>query len=213
MAAHGGLIKPVARQLGLDFQAFEMLLQDVITSRDRIEVVNRLAPLGLALFGNPAWARAMALNEAVFRAYKPGPPVRSHDELLTVYNSSKLSVNLPQSFISESFQYRLLDVMSSNALLVTRRTPEPDLFRVFGPECPVVMFDTAQELEAVCAHYLAHEDERLAKVAACNALVTEAFSFRSRALDYLRLAGVDFAPPAEPPERGGLEIVIDETLA
>jgi spore maturation protein CgeB len=155
----------------------------------------------------------MVLSEAVFRAYRPGPPVRTHQELLTVYNSSKLSVNLPQSFISESFQYRLLDVMSSNALLVTRRTPEPDLYRVFGPDCLVAMYDSLAELEAVCAYYLAHEDERAARVAACNALVTEAFSFRSRALDYLRLAGVEFAPPPEPTPRGCLRVLTDKSLA
>ena len=102
--------------------------------------------------------------------------------------------------------------MSSNALLVTRRTPNPDLFRVFGPDCPVAMFDSLADLESVCRHYLADEAARAAKVAACNALVTEAFSFRSRALDYLRLAGVDFAAPDNPP-RGMARLVIDTTLA
>jgi Glycosyl transferases group 1 len=213
LAAHSAVIMPVIEQLGLEFQAFEMILQDVCTSRDRVEVVRRLGPHGLALFGNPAWAKGMVLNAEVYRAYRPGPAVRTHKDLLNVYNSSKLSVNLPQSFISESFQYRLLDVMSSNALLVTRRTPEPDLYRVFGPDCPVVMFDSPEDLERVCAHYLTNEDERAARVAACNSLVTEDFSFRSRALDYLRLAGVDFTPPLSPPPRGRSQLVIDETLA
>jgi hypothetical protein len=212
MSVHDALISPVIEQVGFDFQTFEMVLQDMVTSRDRVEVVNRLAPHGLALFGNEAWAKAMVLGETAFQAFRPGPPVRTHQELLKVYNSSRLAVNLPQSFISESFQYRVLDVMSSNALLVTRRTPEPDIHRVFGPDCPVVMYDSLAELEAVCAHFLAHEDERAAKVAACNALVTEAFSFRSRVLDYLRLAGVDFAPPADPPPRGRASLLIDESF-
>jgi len=213
MSVHGALISPVIEQVGFDFQSFEMLLQDMVTSRDRVEVVNRLAPHGLALFGNAAWAKAMVLSDTAFQAYKPGAAVSSHQELLKIYNSSKLSVNLPQSFISESFQYRVLDVMSSNALLVTRRTPEPDIYRVFGPDCPVVMYDSLAELEAVCAHHLAHEDERAAKVEACNALVTETFSFRSRALDYLRLAGVDFEPSANPPARGKARLLIDRSFA
>lgn len=213
LAAHADMIMPVISQLGLDQQAFEMMLQDVSTSRDRFEVVQRLAPHGLALFGNPAWAKGMVLSPEVYQAYKPGPPIRAHKDLLTVYNSSKLSINLPQSFISESFQYRLLDVMSSNALLVTRRTPEPDLYRVFGPDCPVVMFDSIDDLEKLCVHYLSHEDERAARVAACNSLVTEDFSFRNRALDYLRLAGADFTPAVGPTLRGRFRLVIDETLA
>jgi len=213
MSAHHDVILSVVNQLGLGLQAFEMVLQDIATSRERVDVVNRLAPHRLSLFGNPAWSKSMVMSAGVFQAYRPGPPVHAHEELLAVYNSSKLSINLPQSFISESFQYRLLDVMSSNALLLTRRTPNPDLFRVFGPDCPVVMFDSLDDLERVCVHYLAHEDERLALVAACNSLVTDDFSFRRRALDYLRLAGVDYTPPPSPLPRGKGQIVIDETLA
>ncbi len=212
MSVHQALVAPIVKKLRLDFKTFEMTLQDICTSRDRLQIVRRLAPHGLALFGNPAWAKGMMLDADVYQAYRPGPPLRAHQDLLKVYNASKLSINLPQSFISESFQYRLLDVMSSNALLVTRRTPEPDLHRVFGPDCPVVMFDTLDDLEKLCTHYLDHEDERLALVAACNALVTEDFSFRSRALDYLRLAKIDFTPSTTPPPRGRFALVTDETI-
>ena len=194
MAENAEVIERLAAEASMTFRAFEMMLQDMVTARQRVEVANRLAPHGLTLFGNPAWARAMALSQGAFAAFTPGPPARRHDDLLNIYNASLISVNLPQSFISESFQYRLLDVMSSNALLVTKRTPEPDLYRVFGPDCPVPMYDSLAELEAICAHYLAHEDERRAIVAACNALVTPDFSFRSRSLDYLRLAGVAYRP-------------------
>jgi spore maturation protein CgeB len=104
--------------------------------------------------------------------------------------------------------------MSSNALLVTKRTPEPDLYRVFGPDCPVPMYDSLDELEAICAHYLAHEDERRAVVAACNALVTPDFSFRSRCLDYLRLAGVTYQPPSgAPAARKDVRVLTDQEFA
>ena len=101
--------------------------------------------------------------------------------------------------------------MSSNALLVTRRTPNPDLFRVFGPDCPVRMLDSTCRTWKRSAATISPTAARAAKVAACNALVTEAFSFRSRALDYLRLAGVDFTPADDPP-RGHARLVIDTTL-
>jgi hypothetical protein len=194
MADHAEVIEGLAAEASMPFRAFEMMLQDMVTTRQRVEVADRLAPHGLALFGNPAWARAMVLSQGAFAAFTPGPPARSHDDLLRIYNASLISVNLPQSFISESFQYRLLDVMSSNALLVTKRTPDPDLHRVFGSDCPVPMYDSLSELESICAHYLAHEEERREIVAACNALVTPDFSFRSRGLDYLRLAGVAYRP-------------------
>ncbi|GLS46574.1 glycosyltransferase [Methylobacterium brachythecii] len=208
----GHAILPVVNSLGIEIQVFEMLLQNVRTSRDRMEVVRRLSPHGLALFGNSAWAKGMLLSDNVYKSFKPGAPIRTHQDLLNIYNSSKLAINQPQASITESFQYRLLDVMSSNALLVTRRTPEPDLYRVFGPDCPVVMFDDAEDLEKVCIYYLTHEDERAARVAACNSLVGEEFSFRSRALDYLRLAGVNFTQP-NLPSRGRMQLLTNEIFA
>jgi len=195
MTQHAEVIEGLAAQIPMTFRTYETMLQNVVTARQRVELVTRLAPHGLAVFGNREWARAMVLNKDVFGAFRPGPGASTHEDLMQIYNASLISVNLPQSLISESFQYRLLDVMSSNALLVTKRTPEPDLYRVFGADCPVPMYDSLAELEAICAHYLAHEDERRAVVAACNALVTPDFSFRSRCLDYLRLAGVDYQPP------------------
>jgi len=214
MADHAEVIETLASQVPMPFRAFETMLQNVVTARQRVELVNRLGPHGLALFGNHEWSRAMVLNSEAFAAFKPGPAASSHQDLLRIYNASRISVNLPQSFISESFQYRLLDVMSSNALLVTKRTPEPDLYRVFGPDCPVPMFDSLSELETICAHYLAHEDERRAIVAACNALVTPDFSFRSRCLDYLRLAGVTYQPPCGAPAvRKDVRVLTDQEFA
>jgi hypothetical protein len=214
MADHAEVIEGLAAQVPMTFRTFETMLQNVVTARQRVEVVSRLSPHGLALFGNREWARAMVLNQDVFAAFRPGPGASSHEDLLRIYNASLISVNLPQSLISESFQYRLLDVMSSNALLVTKRTPEPDLYRVFGPDCPVPMYDSLAELEAICAHYLAHEDERRAVVAACNALVTPDFSFRSRCLDYLRLAGVAYQPPSgAPAARKDVRVLTEQEFA
>jgi len=66
--------------------------------------------------------------------------------------------------------------MSSNALLVTRPHPRarplPGLRRRLSGD----MYDDLAELEAVCAHYLAHEDERAAKVAAVQRPGHRAFS-------------------------------------
>jgi spore maturation protein CgeB len=86
-----------------------------------------------------------------------------------------------------------VDIMASNALLITHRSTPSDLHRIFGADCPVPTYGDLDELERLCAHYLANEDERRALVKACNALVRDGFSFRDRALDLVRLAGL--SPP------------------
>ncbi|HEY2358154.1 MAG TPA: hypothetical protein VGH86_11945, partial [Phenylobacterium sp.] len=87
MAENREAVEALVAWVPTTFRTFEMMLQDVVTSRHRVEVVNRLGPHGLCLFGNSAWAKAMVLSGAAFEAFTPGPSVASHDDLLRVYNS------------------------------------------------------------------------------------------------------------------------------
>jgi hypothetical protein len=180
------------------FEYFEMQMQNIVTNRQRLSVVERLAPHGLALFGNSNWRRLMTSNKAVLDVFQPGPAVVGHGDLRKIYDASKIAINVPQRHVSqEAIQYRVVDIMASNALLITHRSDPSDLHRIFGADCPVPTFGDLDELERLCAHYLRNEDERLAAVHACNTLVREGFSFRDRALDLLRIAGLD------PPNRTG----------
>ena len=85
-------------------------------------------------------------------------------------------------------QYRILDILASKSLLITQHVPNSDLERLFGADSPIVTFTDIDDLHAKCAYYLEHEDERLARVSACNAMVANGFSFRERVLEYLALS-------------------------
>jgi hypothetical protein len=84
----------------------------------------------------------------------------------------------------------VFDVMASPSLLITEHHPDSDLFRLFGEDCPVPMYKSFDHLRELCRHYLAHEDERLARVATCNALVGGASRISSRLSEMLAVAGV-----------------------
>jgi hypothetical protein len=176
------------------FEFFEMQMQNIATNRQRLSVVERLAPHGLALFGNKNWRRLMSSNKAVLEVFHPSAPIVSHGDLRQIYDSAKIAINVPQRHVSqEAIQYRVVDIMASNALLITHRNHPSDLYRIFGEDCPVPTYGDLDELERLCAHYLENEDERLTLVKACNALVRQGFSFRDRALDLLNIGGL--APP------------------
>lgn len=173
------------------FDYFEMQMQNIVTNRQRLAVVERLAPHGLALFGNDYWRRLMTSSRGVLAAFQPGEPAATHADLRRIYDSSKIAINLAQRQSSqEAIQYRVIDIMASNALLITHRAVPSDLYRIFGENCPVPTFDGLDELERLCVYYLENEDERRALVMACNALVQKGFSFRDRAIDLLRLGGL-----------------------
>ena len=123
----------------------------------------------------------------MLQALQSGPAPASHADLTRIYNASRISINAPQAHTAVgAVQYRMIDVMASGALLITRRDRPSDLIRVFGDDCPVPTYRDLDELERLCVHYLAHEDERRELVARCNALVASGYSFAERAIDLLR---------------------------
>lgn len=178
------------------FDFFHSQMQNILTNRTRVAVVERLAKHGLALFGNVNWRKLLTHNDAVLQALQSGPPIGSHADLVRIYNASKLSINLPQSHTAVgAVQFRVIDIMASGALLITRRDAPSDLNRVFGDDCPVPTYRDLDELEELCVHFLTHEDERRDRVAACNALLAKGFSFAERARDLLSVVGLE--PPQD----------------
>ncbi len=181
------------------FDYFQSQLQNILTNRARVEVVERLAPHGLALFGNAGWRTLMTHNAAVLQAFQSGQPPTSHTDLARIYNASRISINVPQAHTAVgAVQYRMIDVIASGALLITRRDTPSDLNRVFGDDCPVPTYSDFDELERLCVHYLEHEDERRELVARCNKLVETGYSFPERARDLLRAVGLAPACGAAP---------------
>lgn len=176
------------------FDYFQTQMQNVLTNRARLAVVERLAKHGLALFGSAGWRKLLTHDEAVMQALQSGPAPASHADLTRIYNASRLSINAPQAHTAVgAVQYRMIDVMASGALLITRRDRPSDLNRVFGDDCPVPTYRDLDELERLCVHYLAHEDERRELVARCNALLASGYSFAERAAQLLGIAGLQ--PP------------------
>ena len=179
------------------FDYFQTQMQNILTNRSRVEVVERLAPHGLALFGNAGWQKLLTYNAQVMAALRPGPALTAHADLRGVYNASKISINLPQAHVTQdAVQYRVIDVMASNALMITKHSPTSDLYRVFGADCPIPTYSNLAELEALCVHYLRDDKARREIVTACNRLVATGFTFAERAVELLRIAGLKAPPKA-----------------
>jgi hypothetical protein len=180
------------------FEYFTAQLLNVLTNRSRVELVRRLAPHGLALWGNAGWRNLLTHDAAVFSALQP-QAITLHADLRRVYNASKISINMPQAHVAnDAVQYRVIDVMASNALMITQYNKNSDLYRVFGADCPIPTYDNLATLERLCVHYLNHETERRALVERCHRLVAEGFSFRERAAKLLDIVGLQSRAGAAP---------------
>ncbi|MCJ2042701.1 glycosyltransferase [Methylobacterium sp. J-059] len=163
----------------------EQQLQNIVTNHRRVEIINRLAPLGLRLYGNDRWKKLMPYNAAVVASFHSAKSLASHADLMEIYNNSLISINLPQAQAGTGIQYRVLDVLASRSLLLTKAVAGTDLSYLFGNENPIETFSTLEELVSKCRYYLEHEAERTARVAECNALVSRGYSFEERVSEYL----------------------------
>ena len=184
-----------------------MHLQEIVTNGTRLAVVERLAPLGLKVFGNARWRTALTLSPSVAQAFRSGAELRRHADLCAVYDRSKISINVPQVHAGTGMQYRVLDILASKSLLITKYVPDSDMERLFGADSPIVTFSDLDDLHAKCAYFLKNDHERRARVKACNALVARGFSFRERALEYLALSNPSLAGRASRHSRAGLSDV------
>jgi hypothetical protein len=171
-----------------DYPLLEMHLQEIVTNAARLQAVERLAPLGLTVFGNARWRTALALSPNTVRSFRAGASLRRHADLCDVYDRSKISINIPQIHAGTGMQYRILDILASKSLLITQYVPSSDMEQLFGADSPIVTFTDVDDLRKKCEFYLKNEDKRRARVQACNDLVAKGFSFPERAMQYLALS-------------------------
>jgi hypothetical protein len=171
---------------------FEMQVQNLISNDSRITVANDLHRFGLHIFGNREWTSAAAYHPKIMDVYHDGGKISSHDDIMRIYNSSKICINSSQVQTESALPYRVIDILASDALLITNYHPESDAFAIFGKDCPIVMYKNIDDLVHLCDYYLAHEDERLILVERCNDLVKNGFEFKDRCKDILKLAGVSY---------------------
>ncbi|GLS46549.1 hypothetical protein GCM10007884_45430 [Methylobacterium brachythecii] len=191
-----------------DFQYLEMQLQNIVTNGTRLATVDILAPLGLRVFGNKRWRTASTFLPAVAYSYRSGSGLQRHAELCAIYDQSKISINFPQSQAATGMQYRILDILASKSLLITKDVPDSDMEKLFGKTSPIVTFTDLADLRTKCNYYLNNEEERLDCVKKCNALVATGFSFRERTLQYLDLSNKKASQAINPDDGRGSIILI-----
>ena len=174
----------------MDIKKLKHTLSIYISASIRIDTLNRVAPLGLSLFGNEEWGKAKSSDQGFINCYQSNEKITTRKQLMEIYNTSKISINAPQVQASSGLAYRVYDVLKSKSLLIIPFNENSDAFNYFGKDCPIPMYKDLDHLYELCEYYLSHEKERKELVVRCNDLVKNGFSFTERAQDYLRIANV-----------------------
>lgn len=111
---------------------------------------------------------------------------RSLDEMPIIFHQSKINLNITAKSIRSGLSLRIFDVLGCGGFLITNyQTEIPELFEI-GTD--LVTYDSLDDLHALCAYYLAHEEERKAIAQNGYEKVKQLHTYDIRLLQMLDLA-------------------------
>lgn len=160
----------VARNLNIP----EILM--VLSGEKRIHVLGAVAKLGLDLYGTENWASEYYGDIALNFCYK-NKKIYSLEHNQEIYNTSKIGINVSHLQATSGFPWRVMDIMASNACLVTDYHSD---FGVLFPEVVDIIptYSNPYEAYEICKRLLKDETHRKDIVAGCNAVINERYRFK-----------------------------------
>lgn len=143
-----------------------------ISSDRRVQLLSILADLGLALYGTRNWTDLLHAPELVMSYRKT--PVHSLRQNQDIYNHSKIGININHIQAKTGFSWRVMDIMASNACLVTE---SQDIYHTLFPDVAIPQYTTRFEAREICQKLLREENQRRDIVHACQETIREKYRF------------------------------------
>lgn len=147
------------------------------TGQIRNQILDLVSPLGLTIFGDPAWKNCYPFSLNLALAY--------HDDLVfslehnqTVYNQSKIAINISHGQAVTAYPWRVLDILASDAVLVS--DSKKDLVADFGNKVPLQLYQSPVESYEICQKLLKDQPMRDDIVAQANAAIEENYRWHHR---------------------------------
>lgn len=145
-----------------------------ISGLRRLKYLTKIADLDLEIRGTYWNIDCMKYFPEVTMCFNPQVTV-SLDENEKFYNSAKISLNTRHIQAQNGFSFRVCDIMSSNACLVTEYCQ--DLKTLF-PKVPIPMFTSDVELREQCLRLLNNENLRREIVEASHEAIEKKHRFK-----------------------------------
>ena len=181
---------------GHDSDKLFNLAANIISTNNRIKALDAVSDLGLKIYGPKKWFETISYSYKLASCYQFVEYIKTRQHLFSIYDRSKICINVNHHQATSGVGYRVFDVLASSALLITEFQEDSDLARLFGENHKIPTYRTPDELRNKAKYYLDHEDERIELVRYCNQLVAKGFSFEERATQMIQIAYPDFDPYA-----------------
>lgn len=157
----------------LDMPAILMAL----SREKRIQVLSSVADYGMKIYGTSNWGTEYYGKFCLNRAYV-NKKVYSLEQNQKIYNESKIGINVSHLQATSGFPWRVMDIMASNACLVTDW--HSDFERLF-PELYGILpiYSDPYEAREICKYLIDNEDKRQSIVKKCNEVINKKYRFKN----------------------------------
>lgn len=160
-------------------------LHQELSDEKRIGVLAMIADLGLTLYGSTNWENSHFFHYKLLLSFC-SKRVMTVSENAAAYNSSKIGISAGLLQAVDGFPWRTLDIMQSNACLVSDY--HKDFDKLF-PKNLFPVYKDAYEAREICKELLSDENKRRKIVKNCQEFAFENFSFNKVAKNINDLIG------------------------
>ena len=174
------------------------VLAELSSCQERISILNEIEELGLTIYGESDWYSMGLYLPWLAMSYNP-KKIYSLGHNSYVYNSSKIGINVSHSQAVKGFPWRVMDIMASNACLVSNVNSGINEFTHGFLSIP--MYENRRSAYDLCNRLITDTAWRTDLVAASQACVEAKGRWNDRIDSLFKIAGIPdekrFAKPAD----------------
>lgn len=146
----------------------------MLSGEKRLRVLSSVAELGLDLYGTKSWKNTYYFDTVLNMSYIDRK-VYSIKHNQDIYNRSKIGINVSHLQATSGFPWRVMDIMASNACLVTDN--HADFKTLFG-NIPIPTYESVSEAYDLCRQLIKDESRRKDIVLQCQEVIDHKYRFK-----------------------------------
>jgi len=155
----------------------EAYILNIISINNRIKILDTIEDLGLTLYGTADWLEVMRYSVGLALCFNPRLILTKFD-LESIYNASKININISHYQARGGLPWRVFDVMCCNGALISDY--QEDFSRLFSKDVEIPIYQSPGEAREICERLLKDEARRHFIVESCQQAIESGHRFKHR---------------------------------
>lgn len=156
------------------------------SAEKRTQTLMNISDLGLHLWGNKDWERTKTILPSLYACFHKDTVI-TVEENQSVYNTSKINININHDQSVNGMNFRICDVLASGGCLISSYSP---FVREQFKEIPIPMFNDSFEARNLCKDFLENKGKREDLVALSNEIIDKEWRWKHRFKEMEQITGV-----------------------